>query len=99
MKRKIPLFTLYAPDGIDYSNLSKTPEVKKVIIDETLYAIKEGVKKNKKNIPLFEVANSNCYIELEKENWKPTLKNVLDYYIEVEEYDKCIECRDLINKL
>ena len=38
-------------------------------------------------------------VELEKNNWKPSLENALEYYIEREEYDKCVECRDLINQL
>ncbi len=55
--------------------------------------------KNKKSISLFEVANSEYYIELEKDKWKSSLENALEYYLEREEYNKCAECRDLINQL
>jgi hypothetical protein len=68
-------------------------------VEETFKAIKEGIAKRKKSISLFEVAYSNCYIDLEKDKWKPALENVIQYYIETEEYNLCAECRDLISKL
>ena len=99
MKRKIPIFSITALPGIDYSHLTEIPEVKEAIIEETLCAIKDGINKKKKNITLFEIAGSNCYIELEKNQWKNTLENVLQFYLENEDYNNCAECRDLINKL
>ena len=99
MRRKIPVFRVNMAPGVSYSVLTETPEVVQVVIDETIIAIKEGIVKKKKSILLFEVANSDYYIELEKPKWKPTLEKVLEYYVEKEEYDKCIETRDLISKL
>lgn len=99
MKRKIPIFTLRANYDIDYDYLVENKEIRNAIIDETLCAIKDGINKNKKSTFLFEIANSDCYIELKKNEWKVTLENVLQHYLEKEEYDKCIECRNLINKL
>lgn len=99
MKRKIPVFRVQLSPGTSYHMLTKVPEVVQVVIDETVFAIKEGINKNKKSTNLFEVANSDYYIELKKEQWKPSLEKALEYYIEREEYTKCAECRDLINKL
>jgi len=99
MRRKIPVFRVSMAPGASYSVLTETPEVIQIVIDETVVAIKEGITKKKKSISLFEVANSEYYIELEKDKWKSSLENALEYYLEREEYDKCIECRDLINQL
>jgi hypothetical protein len=99
MKRKIPVFKVVASEGESYDRMLEIPELKDIVIEETLFAIKEGIDKRKKSILLFEIADSNYYIELEKDKWKLSLENVLDYYTEKEEYDMCIECRDLINKL
>lgn len=99
MKRKIPVFKVNIESGADYSQLTEMPEVRKVVIEETVYAIKEGIDKNKKLISLFEIANTNCYIDLEKDKWKTTLEKAMGYFTELEDYDKCIETRDLINKL
>lgn len=99
MRRKIPIFSLKARPGMDYSQLTAIPEVRKVVMEEAIIAIKDGIKKNKKKIALFEIANSDCYIELEKDKWKPTLETALQYYVEQEEYYVCVVCRDLISKL
>ena len=99
IRSKVPLFSLKAGMGVDYTQLANLPEVRKAVMEETFIAIKEGIIKKRKSIPLFEVALSNCYIELEKDKWKSTLENVMQYYVETEEYGLCAECRDLINKL
>lgn len=99
MKRKVPVFRVSLPQGVSYDILTKTPEIQKVVIDETVFAIKDGLGKNKKSISLFEIANSEFYIELERDKWKITLEKAIEYYAQSEDYDKCIECRDLITKL
>lgn len=100
MRRKIPVFKVKAEPGTDYSKvLLAIPEVKKAVLEETVFAIKHGIEKNKSSISLFEVADSSYYIELSKDKWKPTLENLIEYYVEQEEYDKCVEVRDLISKL
>ncbi len=99
MKRKIPVLRVSIEPGASYSQLKEVPEIQKVVLEEAVYAIKEGIEKNKPSISLFEVAYSDYYIELKKDKWKSTLEKALEYYIEREEYDKCAETRDLINKL
>jgi hypothetical protein len=99
MRRKVPVFSLKARPGMDYSKLTAIPEIRKVVIEETLVAIKDGIKKKVKKIALFEIANSDCYIDLEKNKWKPTLEHTIGYFVEKEDYSKCAEIRDLINKL
>jgi hypothetical protein len=99
MRRKIPVLKISMEEGSDYSQLMEIPEVQKVVIEETVYAIKDGMAKNKKIISLFEVANTNCYIDLEKNKWKSTLEHTIEYFVEKEDYNKCIEIRNLIDKL
>jgi len=99
MRRKIPVFRVSLPLGTSYNILTETPAIQQIVIEETLFAIKEGINKKKKSIVLFEVANSEYYIELKKEQWKPSLEHAMEYYVEKEEYNRCIECRELINKL
>lgn len=97
--RRIPKFRVNLGPGASYDMLTEVPEVIQVVIDETVVAIKEGIAKKKKSINLFEVTNSDYYIELKKEQWKSSLEKALEYYLEKEEYERCAECRDLINKL
>jgi hypothetical protein len=73
--------------------------VKEVVIEEVIVAIKDAIKRKKSSIELFEVANSDYYLQLNKDKFKPSLETAIEYFVEKEEYDRCIECRDLINKL
>lgn len=99
MGRKIPKFKAVLSEGESYEMILKIPELREVVIEETLFAIKEGINKKKKSTLLFELVDLNYYIELKKDNWRSSLENVLEFYVEREDYDKCVECRDLINKL
>ena len=99
MKRKVPVFRVNAKPGASYEMLTEVPGLKEVIIEETVLAIKDGIKKKKKSTPIFEIAGSDCYLEIEKDKWKSSLESAINYYVEHEDYDKCIECRDLISKL
>ena len=99
MRRKIPVFKVYVEQGADYSHLTEIPEIQKIVREEAIYAIKDGIEKHKSSISLFEIAQSDYYIELGKDKWKLTLENLIEHYVESEEYDKCAEARDLISKL
>ena len=99
MRRKTPIFRLNASSGVDYSKLIENIEIKEAIIEETITAIKDGISKNKKSTSIFEIADSNYYVELERTEWKSTLENVIQYYVDKEDYATCVKCRELIEKL
>jgi hypothetical protein len=99
MRRKTPIFRLNASSGVDYSKITENIEIKEAIIAETITAIKDGISKNKKSTSIFEIADSSYYIELERTEWKSTLENVMQYYVDKEDYDACVKCRNLIKKL
>jgi hypothetical protein len=98
-KRNIPVFKLNLPEGYSIEDVGDHPGIRKVVISEVIFAIKEGIKKKKKSIPLFQVAGTNTYIELERDNWKNTLTHFINQFTENEEYEQCIELRDLINQI
>jgi hypothetical protein len=99
MKRQIPVFRVSVQPGASYDQLHEIPEVKEVVIEEVIIAVKDAIKRKKSSIELFEVANSDYYLQLSKDKFKPSLEAAIEYFVEKEEYDRCIECRDLINKL
>jgi hypothetical protein len=93
------VFKVHVQSGANYNQLHEIPEVKEVVIEEIVYAIKDAIKRKKSKIELFEVANSEYYIELKKEQFKLSLQSAINYFLEKEEYDRCIECRDLMNSI
>ena len=74
---------------------SKKHQVYKSLID----GVTEAIKKDKKEIKLCEVKNSNIYITVEKPKWKASLDSALQYYENKEEYEKCSKIKNLIDKL
>lgn len=99
MKRKIPTFRVDKSKGGSYSQLVTLPGIREAVIKEAVEAIKDGIKRNKSTVSLFEITYSDYYVDLAKDEWKSTLENSIEYFIEKEEYPKCIEIRDLIKKL
>lgn len=98
-KRKIPILKITTSDKINYSQLKDIPTIQHLILNETINAIKDGINKNKENTSILEISDSNCIVELAKEYWKITLEKGMNYFANIEDYDKCIEIRDLISKL
>lgn len=99
MKRKVPLFKIHIGQGATYSQLTEIPGMKDIVIGELVAAVKDAIKYKRKKTNLFEVAGSGYYIELKKEQYKSLLETALEYFSKKEEYDRCIECRDLIKEL
>lgn len=98
-RRKIPFFRVTLGNGATYEQVKSNPQVRQVVIEELVRAIKEGVSKRKKSVSLFEIHNSGMLLELERDNWKQSLENALTFFVEKEDYSKCIEVRDLIKQI
>jgi len=43
--------------------------------------------------------SDNIVFIIKKDNVKLTLDKAMDYFLEIEEYEKCSEIRDLLNEL
>ena len=87
--RRIPIF--------EYNEelSSKKHQVYKSLIE----GVSDAIKTDKEEIKLCEAKNSNTYITVEKPEWKKSLDSALQYYIDMEEYEKCSKIQKLINKL
>jgi len=99
MKYQVPVLRVNVQYGASYNQLQEIPEVKEAVMQQTIKAIKTAVKNKKKSISLFEIANSGFYINITEDKFKSSLETVMQYYLKKEDYDACIECRDLINNL
>jgi hypothetical protein len=70
-----------------------------IVYERVIVAVKEGIESKRDVIRLFELNGSGVYLTSEKEDWKPGLENAMLYFQELEQYEKCAVCRDLIKKL
>lgn len=74
------------------------------ITDLMFKAIKRGVKRNFKQVKLFEVVLRDdpewAYDWIvEKVDYKLMLENCLSRYTETEEYEKCVEVQEVLRQL
>lgn len=81
-------------DAADYFD-----EHEDIVYERVIVAVKEGIESKRDIIRLFELNGSGVYLTSEKEDWKPGLENAMKFFEEVEQYEKCAVCRDLIKKL
>jgi hypothetical protein len=48
---------------------------------------------------LFELGQSEYYIEIEKRDWEQALQSCIDKLVEDEKYEECIKIKDVIEKI
>lgn len=99
MKRQVPVFRLIMRNDASYEDIKEIPEIKKILMEELINAVKDGIKKRRANISLFEINDSSYIISMNKKEWKPSLQTALKYYEQQEEYYKCSEVKKLIDSL
>jgi hypothetical protein len=99
MRRKIPILNVQFREGATWEDFYNIPEMRTLIIETTKEAIEEGMKSNKKSVPLFKLHNSRDMIILDKKEWKSSLTEILNYCVENEDYNTCIDIKEMINQL
>ena len=66
---------------------------------DSFKAIKEAIKKDKTTVELFNIVNLSVIIKLSSLYYPSALKKISNYFEEYEEYEKCAEIKQLINKI
>ena len=72
---------------------------KEVVYNRILQAVGEGIISERENIRLFELNGTGVYITSNREDWSVGVQQALDYFVSVEQYDKCIAARQLLQDL
>lgn len=72
-----------------------------VIFSEIIRYSSKMIEDDIKVVQAIIISNSydNIVFILKKENIKNSLQKAMEYFLEIEEYEKCSEIRDLLNKL
>lgn len=86
-------------DKDDLLKLSKSEDFVEFILLDSLDTIKKAVDENLEKVELFNILNLSLIVELEKSNYKSVLERILQYFVEIEDYDVCIEVQQIVNKL
>lgn len=69
------------------------------VYDRILEAVGEGIFLDLDEIRLFELNGTDVYLTSDRETWKGGVEKAIDYFVKVEQYEKCIIGKQLLNKL
>jgi len=70
-----------------------------VVYNRIFESIKFGIKNKLKDVVIFELGDTDTYLDLMKEDWENSLNNCVFYFTEIEDYEKCLECKNLIKEI
>lgn len=96
---------MFMTERFSYSEIiAKDPETQDKLYSLTLHKIKDSIKRKSNKIKLFELTddigdNKTYMVELKHNKFKQNLSAALEFFKSVENYEKCQECKTLIDKL
>ena len=95
-KRKIPNLYITLKEGTDFNMVKENPQVQQVIYKNVVDGIEEAIKANKLEATVVELNSTGNYITLDQTNWGKSLERAQTYFLELEEYETCVEIQKLI---
>tara|TARA_R110002012_G_scaffold14091_1_gene59124 strand:- start:16 stop:336 length:321 start_codon:yes stop_codon:yes gene_type:complete len=98
-KKKITNIEISYSNKRELKELSNKEEFRGIIMRDSFRAIKDAIKNNYTTIELFNIVNLSIIIKLSSLYFPTALKRISNYFEENEEYEKCAEIKQLINKL
>jgi len=84
---------------ITSDELVESPQFQESVFIETYNSIKSAINNKKTEAHICEINTSGTLITIEKSNWNNALQAVIDYYADKDNFEKCIEIKELQNKL
>ena len=70
-----------------------------IVKAKSLDVILQSIEDKKDKIELFNIVNLSLIVEIDSTQYTPVLKKIQEHYSQLEDFDKCIEIQDVINKL
>ncbi len=84
---------------ISSTDLVESLQFQESVFIETYNSIKSAIDNKKAEAHICEINTSGTLITIEKPNWGPALQSVIAYYADKDNFEKCIEIKELQNKL
>jgi hypothetical protein len=97
-KRTVPFLNYTVRDFSDYSEISMMSETQKIVFDNLIDAINFSIQKKKEYAEIFKLSEDSS-VSLSKDNWTSAIEKAIDFYAELEDYEKCKQCKDIIQSI
>lgn len=79
-----------------YEHVSKD---RRVLYKYLLKRISYGIENSFTSVRIFRIYGSDYYLDCKRGDWKKYLNRILDYFVELEEYEICDKAAKLIKKI
>jgi len=96
IKREVPFLMFSAYNEQYYQMLEEDPRTQEVIHNGVYESIKHAVAENKKEAEVFKLQDYRSVITIPKKDWRESLTKTMDHYVRNENYDRAIECQQLL---
>jgi len=83
----------------DLKAISKNEDFTSFALQKSLDVILQAIEDKKDKVELFNIVNLSLIVEIDSTQYPAILKKIQEYYSQIEDFDKCIEIQDVINKL
>ena len=83
----------------DLKKLASKEDFRTFIIKDSLQTIASAIQNDLEKVELFNIFNLSLVVELDKSNYKSVLNNIIKYYIEEENYERCNQIKKLIDEI
>ena len=100
-KRIIPnlQFNINGDGEPDYSAIGENEIVQDIVYSQTVYGIREAIKRKAKYAKILEINSTGNYLTVDKQDFKSALDKSISYYEKFEDYETCAEIVKLKNEL
>lgn len=85
----------------DYMRYAKTLHTQALFFRLALEAVQYGVAENKDAVDLMTLPgrHNNTVMSIEKTQWKSVLQRAISFYSKNNEFERCIDCQQLLSVL
>lgn len=72
---------------------------KDLFFNRIFEVIDYGISKNKKKVKVFLLGDTGLLLELPKSEWEESIMNAFSYFLEIEDFEKCEKCKQILRIL
>jgi hypothetical protein len=99
IKRQIPFLVFNAYNEEHFRELESEVQVRDKVYTSTLESIKYAVAEGNKYAELFKLQDYYSIVILKRSDWPDVLNNAMLFWAGQEEFDRAIECQQLLQVL
>lgn len=101
-KRVVPNISFNVRSVEEYSMYAKTDSTQNLLFTLSVEGIKHGVAEGKDTadvLSLYGADKHNNVISIPRKEWGPVLKRAIKFFSKLNQYEKCIDCQQLMGSL